>query len=228
MPKIYEIIYQDFKKNYNLKIIKDLKKLLMNKIPSNICEIINYKFFITFNNIKNRKKIVKNKYNNIDDVLNCILKSCFIPYLIDGNLLYENKYVDGFNPYLFKFENNKVNKNKILYLDLFGLDKIGNLLNVKNEKSNFHRILSGLLDIHTFFIKQSSTNMCSFVNNWTLTNYAFYYLKLNIEKIFILILYLIIYIKKYIPDNFKDEIVSKILVKIIHDIVIILLENYCF
>ena len=223
MPKFYEIIHKDFKENYNLKIIKDLKNLLGDTIPKNICEKINNKFFISYNNIKKGKKIVKNTYKDIDELLNSIIKSCYIPFLIDGNILYENKFIDGINPFIFKKEANI----KILYLDLYGYDKIGNLLNVKNEKSNFHRILSGLLDIHTFFIKQSNTQMCSYVNDWNLNNLLFYSIKLMIEKILIYLIYFTIYIKEKFSYNYKNNIISKIVIKITQDIFIILLENYC-
>lgn len=222
MPKFYEIIHKDFKQTYNLKMIKEFKNLLGENIPSNICKKINNKFYITYNNIKKGKKIIKSKYKDVDELINTIIKSCYIPFLIDGNILYENKFIDGINPFIFK----KVPTNKILYLDLFGYDKIGNLLNVKNEKSNFHRILSGLLDIHTFFIKQSNTQMCSYVNDWNLSNLVYYSIKLMIEKIMIYLTYFIIYIK----DNFtcnNNNIISKIVIKITEDIFIILLETYC-
>lgn len=222
MPKFYEIIHKDFKQTYNLKMIKEFKNILGENIPSNICKKINNKFYITYNNIKKGKKIIRSRYKDVDELINTIIKSCYIPFLIDGNILYENKFIDGINPFIFK----KVPNNKILYLDLFGYDKIGNLLNIKNEKSNFHRILSGLLDIHTFFIKQSNTQMCSYVNDWNLSNLVCYYIKLMIEKILIYLTYFIIYIK----DNFtcnNNNIISKILIKITEDIFIILLENYC-
>jgi hypothetical protein len=144
--------------------------------------------------------------------------------LIDGNILYENKYIDGFTPYIFDKELNK----KILYLDLFGYDKVGNLLNVKNEKTNYHRILSGLLDIHSFFIKQSSTQMCSYVNDWNIINKSFNYCKILIERWCILIIYIMYNLKTNIPEEFKDTIICKIIMKISYDIFIILLEKYCF
>jgi hypothetical protein len=138
--------------------------------------------------------------------------------------LYENKYIDGVNPYIFNKEPNK----KILYLDLFGYDKIGNLINIKNEKSNFHRILSGLLDIHTFFIKKSSTQMCSYVNDWSLINIGFNYLKILVEKICIYLTYFLLLIKDRFNDDFKESIFYKIISKVSHDIFIIIIENYCF
>jgi hypothetical protein len=129
------------------------------------------------------------------------------------------------NPYIF----NKVPDKKILFLDLFGYDKIGNLLNVKNEKTNFHRILSGLLDIHNFYIKQTDTQMCSYVNDWSVSNKTFNYIKILTEKLIINFIYLVIYFKTIMPlgYDFENTIVYKIISKITHDIFIILLETYC-
>lgn len=223
MSKLYSVVQDDFKKCYNLKIMKTLKDMVKDSVPEDICEKVNNKLFICYNNIVKRKKTVKSKYNNQDEIFNSIIKSCFIPYLIDGNCLYENKYIDGVNPYIFNKEPNK----KILYLDLFGYDKIGNLINIKNEKSNFHRILSGLLDIHTFFIKKSSTQMCSYVNDWSFINIGFNYLKILIEKICIYATYIFIFIKNNITNEQKDSFLFKIFSKIFQDMFVLILETYC-
>ena len=224
MPKLYDIVNKDFRETYKLHFVKELKTHLGDNIPCDICERVNNKFFITYNNIKKGTKSVKSTYKDVDDIINTIIKSSYIPFLIDGNVLYENKYIDGINPYIFSKEPNK----KILYLDLFGYDKIGNLINVKNEKSNFHRILSGLLDIHSFFIKKSNTPMCSFVNDWRLYNIGFSYFKILVEKFCVYFTYFLILIRSKFDDNLKDTILYKILSKISHDIFIIILENYCF
>jgi hypothetical protein len=216
---LYETINVNFKKTHNLHSIKKLKQYLNKSIPPNICELVNNKLYISYNNIKQGTKIIKSTYKNTDDIINTIIKSCYIPFLIDGNVLYENKYIDGINPYMFKVEPNI----KILYLDLFGYDKIGDIINVKNEKTNFHRILSGLLDIHLFFIKQSNTQLCSYVNEWSIINNGFYYLKHIIERICIYIIYVIM----VIPHNISDTILGKISRKFVQDIFIILLEHYC-
>jgi hypothetical protein len=223
MPKLYDIVKNEFKEKYRLPTIKEIKKHLQNKIPENICEKINGRLYICYNNIKKGSKTIKSQYKNVDEIMNTIIKSCFIPYLIDSEILYEGKYIDGINPYIFSQEPNK----KILFLDLFGYDKIGNLLNVKNEKTNYHRILSGLLDIHNFYIKQTNTQMCSYVNDWSFTNMGFNYIKILIEKMLIYITYFLIYFKNKIPATFETTVLYKILSKITHEIFIIILETYC-
>ena len=223
MSHLYEIVNKDFRETYKLTIIKEIKKHLCDHIPKDICQKINKKLFITYNNIKKGSKPVKSTYKDVDEILNTIIKSSYIPFLIDGNILYENKSIDGITPYIFNKEQNK----KILYLDLYGYDKIGNLLNVKNEKSNYHRILSGLLDIHSFFIKKNNTPMCSYVNDWNIYNIGCNNCKLIIERICIYFIYFIILIKDKIPNEFKNTVLAKILSKVSQDIFIIILENYC-
>jgi hypothetical protein len=117
-----------------------------------------------------------------------------------------------------------------LYIDLFGADKIGHLFCVKNEKTNFHRILAGLLDIHLFYIKQcTGTQMCSYVNNWSLYNtFRNRVLKWFVEKCLVYIIYFIAYLKSFVPVETGGHIIFKVLSKIIKDLYIVLLENYCF
>lgn len=225
MPSFYDVVKKEFKEKYKLPKIKDLKTHIKDRIPDNVCEKVNGKLYICYNNIKKGIKTVKSQYNDIDEIMNTIIKSSYIPYLIDGEMLYEKKYVDGVNPYFFNMEHGK----KILYLDLYGYDKIGNLLNVKNEKTNFHRILSGLLDIHNFYIKQTSTQMCSYVNDWSITNKFINNFKILLEKLIMNFIHLLIYFKNIIPFgcDFENTLMYKIISKITHDIFIILLETYC-
>ena len=223
MSDLYASFLKEFKKKHNLSFIKKLKPYLGDKIPVDVCDKVNNKLYITYNNIKQGTKPVKCTYKNVDEILETIIRSSYIPYLIDGHILHNNKCIDGFTPYIFNKEPNK----KILYLDLFGYDKIFNLLNVKNEKNNFHRILTGLLDIHGFYIKQTNTQMCSYVNDWSITNITFNYIKLLFEKICIYITCFLLFIKKHISKDVENTIFYKIFLKIFKDIFVIIIETYC-
>jgi hypothetical protein len=138
-------------------------------------------------------------------------------------MTYKNKYIDGLTPYIFKPDKNK----KILYLDLYGYDKICNIINIKNEKNIFNRLLYGLLDIHNFFIKQTKTNMCSYVDSWNMIDNCRYNIKLIFEKIIICILKITIFIKKVSNIDTENSLVCKIFSRVIFDIYSILLEDYC-
>jgi hypothetical protein len=219
----YNIIFEQLKKNHNLNINKTLRSILEGKIPDDICDKVNNKLYITYTNIQKRKNKVKCSYKNKEEIINTIIKSSYIPFLMDGNILFENKYIDGIFPYIFKIRKDR----KILHLDLFGYDKIKYLINIKNEKTNFHRILSGVLDIHNFFIKQTTTDMCSYVDEWSIFNKARIFVKTIIEKFLIYFTYLVFLIKKNTPNKIKDYLLYKILSKIIYETYVILLQSYC-
>jgi hypothetical protein len=223
MPKLYDIVKTDLKNKFSLNIIKSLKMHLKDRIPDDICRKINGRLFICYNDIKKQKKIIKYTYKNVDEIIDTIIKSCYVPFLIDNNMLYKNKYIDGINAYIFKKEPNK----KILHMELFSYDKFIYTLNIKNEKSNYHRILTGLLDIHSFYIKKSNTSMCSFINDWNIINKCHYNAKLAFEVIIFYILYFLNYIKQYLPEDIKDNIFVKIIYKICFDIFSILMDTYC-
>ena len=219
----YNIVLEQLKTTHRLNISNILYDFLKDRIPDDICNKVNKKLYITYYNLKINKKKVKHVYKNKKEIVNTILKSSYIPFIMDGNILFKQKYIDGINPYIFKIKNN----NKILHLDLFGSDKIKYLINIKNEPNNFHRILSGLLDIHNFFIKQSNTDMCSYINDWSLFDKIRILLKTFIEKILIYFVSIVVIIKKYIPNEIEDYVLYKIFSKITYETYIILLNSYC-
>ena len=223
IPKLYDNIKSDFKNNFSLNELKEIKKHLIHRIPDDICLKVNGRLFICYNDIKRQKKVVKSTYKNVDEIIDTIIKSCYVPFLIDNNMLYRNKYIDGINAYIFKSEKNK----KILHMELLSYDKFTYALNIKNEKSNFHRILSGLLDIHSFYIKKSNTSMCSFVEDWNIINKFHHNTKLITELLIVYIIYFINYMKKYIPEDIKDNIFIKIISQVLFDIFRIIMDSYC-
>jgi hypothetical protein len=223
MPVLYKTVNSEFKTNYRLNTIKHLKTYLKDRIPEDICKKVNHKLFISYHDVKQKKKIVKSTYIDADDIIDTIISSCYIPFLIDRNILYKNKYIDGLNAYIFPHEKGK----RVLYMELYGYDKISNTLNVKNEKSNFHRVLHGLLDIHNFYIKQTNTSMCSYVDNWNAINKFKFSIKLWIEYILLQVVYFTYYVKQYLSKDIKKHICVKIISRISFDIFSIMLEHYC-
>ena len=218
--------YNDFcetlKKTYTLREIKELATLLKEKTPDNICEQINGKLYITYYHIKKKKKIIKSQYKTKEELIDVLIRSCFVPFIIDGNFLYKQKYLDGINPYFFPKEKGI----KIMYLDLFGTDKISYLFNVKNEKSNFHRVLSGLLDIHNFFIKQTATPMCSYVEDWNWSHFLNHQLKIGFERVFLYMIYFLVFIKTYISTEMESSLLYRFLSKMAYELYVLLLETY--
>jgi hypothetical protein len=219
----YNLFADSFKKTRNLSIIKKLDKILGDKLPKNVTDIINNKLFISYNNVLTFKKIIKCKYKNACHLYDVITKSCYIPYLIDGDIVYKNKYVDGITPYFF----NDIKNRQLLFLNLFTINKLCDVISIKNEKTNIHRILSGMLDIHTFFIKQSNTQMCSYVNDWKIINKIHNYIKLKVEKINFYIICFLLFIKKHLPLEYSENLITKMLLGIGEEAYHTLVGSFC-
>jgi len=226
IPNMYKITKRNLEKNYNLKsYIKSITEIVNTYVTDEVLTKINGRLFICYNDIKFLQKNVKSIYKSKEELIDTILKSSFLPYLTNGKCLYKKKYVDGLIPYIFEKDPNS--KKKILFLHLFSWDKWYGSLNIANEKSNCHRILYGLLDIHSFFIKKSSTQMCSYVDEWNYINIFFYNSRLLVEKIIILILWFFVKIKNIIPNEFKDALVCDFLKNICYELFVIFIKTYC-
>jgi hypothetical protein len=227
---LYEMLLTDFKKTHNLTFIKTLKERLKHKIPMDVCKVLDNKFYISFTNVKKRKKIVKRTYKNVDEIIDCIIKSCFIPILIDGNIVYKGRYIDGLNPHFFetRLSTPPKRERKVIFMNLNSLDKILGSINVKNEKTNFHRILSGMLDIHMFFIKGNSTTMCSYINNWGVSDHIYMYFRYLIEKIIVCIVFLLHYIsRKNILQVVQCNLSYDAITAYGKQMLVLFLDNYC-
>jgi len=210
----YNIFIDSFKKNYNLSIIKNIKYYLNHKLPPNLIQLINNKLFISYNNVLQLKKKVTKTYKNADDLYDKIIKSCFVPYLIDNNFLYKNTYIDGITPYFFKKKDN----TQLLFLNLYTIDKIQDIIQIKNEKTNIHRIFLGILEMNTFYIKNTNTYMCNDLKKLSIISYLFNIYILLFEKIIIYILFYLILFRKNKIYKFiyiKNSILKNIYIKFI-------------
>ena len=210
------------------------KNKLLNKLkerlPDNICDLVHKKLYISYYDLKKKKKIVRYTYKNKDDIIETIIRSCFFPLLLDNNFIYKNRYTDGLFPYVFPEKNKNDCKN--LFLDLYGFDKFKFIFSVKNEKSSFHRILSGLLDTHLFYIKEKPTYMCSYINEWTIVNKIYYKIvRPIIEFIAFYIIYSYYFVKNKVMtretrDYLNRQSFIKKLFKIIHSFRRVLFQSY--
>uniref|UniRef100_A0A6C0B0B2 PNPLA domain-containing protein n=1 Tax=viral metagenome TaxID=1070528 RepID=A0A6C0B0B2_9ZZZZ len=165
-PDLYEIMVNQVRKKHNLDAFIQCFDKIKDRIsdPELLCKRLYHKLYISYYNISKGKKVVKSSFRDLNDILQTIYKSCFIPFIVNGDLLYKQSFCDGINPYLFP----KSDNCRRLYINLMGYDKIQYILSIKNEKTNMHRILAGLLDIHLFIIKGSSTQMCSYMEQWSI------------------------------------------------------------
>jgi len=209
--ELYFDIINHFKKRGNLSNIFSMKPIFKEYLSDeNINKSLDNKLYICYNNIKTYKKCVISKYKNFDHLFEMIIRSCFVPFIINYKPSYKYKYIDGMVPHFLS--NNKKNTQTI-YLDVYTFDKIEYSFNIKNENNNYHRIFEGIIDIHKYFIKNRNTTMCSNVDKWNLKNYIAYFIYLIVERIMIYFISYFSYftsIFKYKYDKLKP-IISEII-----------------
>lgn len=230
MTDLYNIILQQVKTKHNLDCFPRVFSKLEITEPQFNQLLKQNAIYISYYDIRKCIKCVKSSYSSIQKLLNTIRKSCYIPFIIDGKLSYHNKYIDGINPYIFPPKKNR----KMLYIELYGLDKIKYTYSIKNESSNLHRILAGILDIHLFYIKNENTQMCSYVNDWNTMQHGYFNMKRLIETIVSYLFYLMYLITNYLKNTnnvyykyYSSSILSKIIYKTIKEIYILVLNEHC-
>lgn len=189
LEKMYDSILTDIREKNNLSIVLSLKKRLKNYLPDNICGIVNKKLYIAYHVIQGYhfNKRVVTTYATANLLLDTIIRSCFLPFVIDGRPLYKNKYIDGLLPYFFP----KREKRKRLFINVLSYDKFFYFIDIKNEHSPMHRILTGLTDLHHFFCKGYNTRMCCYVEDTWSINKAEYYAYIWLEKLAVCMLYVL-------------------------------------
>lgn len=164
----YKEIKDDFCKSTQLNKLKQLLNEMIKEVDDDsFKKMQKNKLFIKFYDVKNKKPILKCYYKNRLELINSVLKSCHIPYLINGNPYFidnSKEYIDGGMPFIFKPENSET--KKILYMKLTQFNKLTNMFNIKNEEIIEGRVFEGLLDTYNFLLKKKTTSMCSYVENW--------------------------------------------------------------
>jgi hypothetical protein len=220
--ELYDVLLKGLRETYLLNVI-DIINNIKEKVPKDFCEKINNKLFISYNNLKKNKKIIISKYKNNDKLMDSIIKSCFIPFAINGEIYYKKKYIDGILPYIFPLRPNR----RVLYLDINNNNR-KSILHIKNEKTNFHRIMGGLLDIHTFFIKNHKTNMCSYVNDWGICDVTYNIIKKMTENIIVYIVKMMLYFNDFLTPEVKKGVIFNSIKKYIYFLYTSSIDTICF
>lgn len=215
-------IWKDFRNNFSLSILREMIIELIKSLDKDIYKRVNKKLFITYFNVNKKKQIVKSKYRNNKQVISSLIKSSFVPYFIDGNYTYKNKYVDGVYPYLFESNFGVMTKRKKLFICLSSIKHSKKMLSIKNEINGHERILYGINDINNFFknhyqpsnsiiyqiigvfellgIINNNSTLCSYINNWRF----FDWINFKSKYFFIIMIIYIIEFKYRIEKNFYN------------------------
>ncbi len=189
--------HQDLK-----KVVVLFKKILNDVVKDEDLAVVNNRFYLTYFDTIKGKQIIKKRYKSKSELIDNIIKSLYVPYLIDRKPTDDDGCIDGAFPYMFK---SRENKRKVLFLNLQSFDKIKKMIFIKNEKNIYPRLLEGLMDTHRFFETGKSNNMCSYVNDWNIIDILFFRLR---EIIYVILFYIFrvgLHIDNLLPDSWKKD-----------------------
>lgn len=161
----FEQFMNYYKKNGNLYAYKDLVLTFIDSIfkgsdEAKILEGLQGKLFITYYNTKKHIQTTVSTFKTKEYLIECLIRSSHIPYLMDGHASYKNKYMDGVSPYIFK------NDIPSLFIKLLTFNKCTRALIVRSENNIHYRLLTGVADVNEFFTTGYS-DMCSYVGKWS-------------------------------------------------------------
>ena len=194
---IYDDILSHFRKNHNLLNTRNILTTSLEKID---LSLINDKIFINYYNITTMENVVVSHFENKEELIEVLIRSAHIPYIIDGNILYKNKFLDGITPYIFP-----VSSGKTLYISSIIFNKLKYIFYLKNEVNIWTRLLTGVMDANSFFSNNDSEH-CSYINNWTMTNFILFRFREIITFFIISVLYIFIYLNNKVPTEITSNI----------------------
>lgn len=200
----FEKFMNSYKKTMNLHAYKAIITEFVNSIFTNSCEItilqkLNGHLFITYYNIKTHKQKTVSKFRNKNHLIDCILRSSHIPYMMDGHASYKKKYMDGVSPHIFN------NGLPSLFVKLLTFNKCTRSFIVKSENNIHYRLITGVADVNDFFTT-GHADMCSFVGAWSYSDI----LQLRLREILCFYIFSLIgwfiVLKSYLPLQITNSL----------------------
>ena len=200
----YNKIREGWKNSLNIGIYKEVIKDILFDISFNP-DTVNDRLFITYNDINTKQQCIKSNYDDLDDLIHTMFKSCHIPYISGDELCEEEFFIDGGVPFIFiDREKEKINQRKdILYINISYWNILFDSFNISNEVSQDGRILNGILNCYNLFMNNKNNNMCSFISKWKIQQYTSLRVKQGVITILIYSILLLKYFSSFIHPIFR-------------------------
>ena len=171
-----------FNTHHNLRIYKrQVRRIVKDNFATDNLSILDDRLFISYYDIKECCRVTVSKYTSRKHLVDTIVQSSHIPFIVTKNMAYKNRYIDGMRPTLFDAE------TRTLFVKLTTMSKLARMFYTGTEVNMFHRVIIGIADANDFFTTGNS-DMCSFVDEWsTLSKLGFYCRELGLCILYYLV-----------------------------------------
>lgn len=142
---------------------------LFDELEDEKIQTLTNKLYISYIELNTQKRVIISEYKNKNELCDLLLKSAFLPGLIDGSITTNDKCIDGGIPYIFPNDiyKRQTPEYKTLYLRLLTIDTLKDTISTKGELNMARRALDGIQYTHDLFKQNTSNSYASIVENWT-------------------------------------------------------------
>lgn len=168
---VFQSLKDYFQNNLHLHCYEDKITQLVEMLNDDVFKTISKnKLYIATIDMESKQQVIISDFNTKKELIDAITKSCYIPYIIGETAYYKTKFIDGCFPHIFT--SRRECDNKILYVSINRFKQMKFIFSIHKEKNVHGRIFHGILDAYMFFLYNKPTVMCSYVNNWSIIDYA--------------------------------------------------------
>lgn len=184
---------------------------LIDKAVSNVSDdmigSLNNRLFITYVNLADQSRCIQSEFTSKKDLADCLKKSSYLPYFIDGKSTTNDLCIDGGTPYLFPFDKEKRSNPsyRTLYVKLTSFRLLKEALSVKAEVNVATRAVDGIQKIHNLLKHRERNDLVSFVEDWGTRDYVMSATTRIIWYILSYLIRIIIEILNRLPSEVKES-----------------------
>lgn len=182
--KLLPVFSKDYKETKKLtNTFKIIKRYLSKTIKEKGMSSFDKRLYINYYDLKNNREVLTNTYSDSENIFKKIHFSCFIPFMFDGRPSICDK-IDGVTPFIFPKRENV----KTLFLSAMSIRNISTFSEVlyTDDKNISYKMIQGILDMHAFYLNNSSS-MSHYIDNSLSASAYFFARKLLMYVIVMLI-----------------------------------------
>lgn len=200
MEITHDVLIPDLRKCQNMA---SFKERLRGMTSADVSQNLYGDFYVSYRDGKECKLVVKQGFDDYEDMLETITRSCFVPWLLGDDMTRQGSYFDGLTPHLFRDK-----ERPSLFISANTRALFASTLSVAREKNLWHRLLHGVEDAHSFFSKSHGrrSDICSYVGDWSALDMVVF----RGRDVLALIVYMMVmardWLQRYLPDSVKDNV----------------------
>jgi len=184
--------------------VNTFKELLRGVTSVDISQNVYRDLYVSYRDGKECKLVVKQGFDDYEDMLEIITRSCFVPWLTGDDMTHPGGYFDGLTPHLFRDK-----ERPSLFVSANTKTLFASTLSIVNEKNLWHRLLHGVENTHSFFSKAHGkrSDICSYVGDWSAVDMVVF----RGRDVLALIVYIMVMVRDWLnrnlPDGVKDNVI---------------------